>query len=225
MRTNRKNQQRPEESTPNFQIDFLELLEEGQRQTEKGKHDKQDEPCMSQELDHFTVSEKSENTLKKTHYHWKKFEMFCKEQTNGNLDAKNVPADALDKLLEKLFKDVRKQSGSEYEPGGLSSFQRSIQRRLKELKVSFNILKDEEFCRPREVLAPKRKSLEKQGRGNKPNACRQAKKRKSCLRVALLVAIITKRSSPRYGGCFTRLQIQSQGKKPEIVLGRFGASN
>ena len=65
---------------------------------------------------------------------------------------KNVPADALDKLPGKFFKDVRK-----HERDSLSSFQRSIQRRLKELKLSFNILKDEEFCRSREVSAAKRK--------------------------------------------------------------------
>ena len=145
---------------PNFQIDFLELLEEGQRQIEKGEHDKQYEPGMSQELDDFISSEKFENTLKKTHYQWKKFEMFCKEQTNGNFNAKNVPADSLDKL-GKFFKDVRKQNGSEYAPDSLSSFQRSIQRRLRELKVSFNILKDEEFCRSRGVLAAKRKNIVK----------------------------------------------------------------
>ena len=81
LRTNRENHQRPEESMPNFQIDFLEPLEEGQRQIEKGEHDKQDEPGMSQELDDFISSEKSENTLKKTHYQWRKIEMFCKEQT------------------------------------------------------------------------------------------------------------------------------------------------
>ncbi|XP_068707646.1 uncharacterized protein KIAA1958-like [Montipora foliosa] len=173
LRTNRENQQRPEKSMPNFQIDFLELLEEGQRQIEKGEHNEQDELGMSQELDDFISSEKSENTLKKTAYQWKKFEIFCEEQTDGNFNAKNVHVDALDELLGKFFKDVRKQNGSEYEPDSLSSFQRSIQRRLKELKVSFNILKDEEFCRSREVLAAKRKNLVKQGRGNKPKACRE----------------------------------------------------
>ncbi|XP_068742308.1 uncharacterized protein KIAA1958-like [Montipora capricornis] len=172
LQTNRENQQRPEKSMPNFQIYFLELLE-GQQQIEKGEHNEQDELGMSQELDDFISSEKSENTLKKTDYQWKKFEMFCKEQTDGNFNAKNVPADALDELLGKFFKDVRKQNGSKYEPDSLSSFQRSIQRRLKELKVSFNILKDEEFCRSREVLAAKRKNLVKQGCGNKPKACRE----------------------------------------------------
>ena len=75
----------PKGSMPNFQIDFLELLEEGQRQIEKGEHNKQDETGMSQELDNFISSQ---NTLKKTHYQWKKFEMFFKEQTNGNFNGK-----------------------------------------------------------------------------------------------------------------------------------------
>lgn len=114
--------------------------------------------------------------MKKTSYEWKKFETFCKEQSNGSFNVKNVPADAPDKLLFFFLKtsaDVRNQNGGEYEPDSLSSFQRSIQRRLKELKLSFNILKDEEFCRSREVLTAKRKNLVKQGRGNKPNACRE----------------------------------------------------
>ena len=34
-----------------------------------------------------------------------------------------------------------------------------IQRRLKEFKLPFNILKDDEFSRSREVLAAKRKTL------------------------------------------------------------------
>ena len=55
LRTNRENQPSPEESMPNCQIDFLELLEEGQRQIEKGELDKQDEPGMSQGLDDFFV--------------------------------------------------------------------------------------------------------------------------------------------------------------------------
>ena len=37
--------------------------------------------------------------MKKTNYEWKKFETFCKEQTNGNFNVENVPADALDKLI------------------------------------------------------------------------------------------------------------------------------
>ena len=96
-------------------------------------------------MDDFISSEKSENTVKKTNYEWKKIETFCKEQSNGSFNVKNVPADALDKLLGNFFKDALKQNGGEYEPDSLSSFQRIIQRRLKELKLSLNVLKDEKF--------------------------------------------------------------------------------
>ena len=70
----------------------------------------------------------------------------------------NVLAATLDKLLGKFFKDVHKQNGGEYEPDSISNFQKRIQRHLKDLKLPFNILQDEEG---------------KQGRGNKPNACRE----------------------------------------------------
>ena len=38
----------------------------------------------------------------------------------------NIPAAALNKLLGKFVKDVRKQNGGEYEPGSVSSSQKSI---------------------------------------------------------------------------------------------------
>ena len=75
-------------------------------------------------MDDFISSEKSENTVKKTSYEWKKFETFCKEQSNGSFNVKNVPADAPDKLLFFFLKtsaDVRNQNGGEYEPDSLSS--------------------------------------------------------------------------------------------------------
>ena len=52
----------------------------------------------------------------------------------------------------------------------VSSFQKSIQRHITEQKLPFNILKDDAFSRSRSVLVAKRKSLVKEGRGNKPNA-------------------------------------------------------
>ena len=60
--------QKPEEGMPNLEIDFLELLKEGQGQLEKDAQAEQDEPGLSQELDDFISSEKSENTVKKTNY-------------------------------------------------------------------------------------------------------------------------------------------------------------
>ena len=140
----------------------MDLLEACKR--EEGD---QSQPDSSQELDDFISAQRSANTVKKTNNEWKKFENFCKEETSGTFDVEHIPADALDKLLAKFFKDIRKQHGEEYEPDTLSGFKRSIQRRLKELKIPFNILQEEAFRCSREVLATKRKNLVKQGRGNK----------------------------------------------------------
>ena len=160
---NEEKEQNTATDSPNFRVGFLEFLQK----------DKHEEDNSSQKLDNFIAAERSSNTVKKTKYEWKKFQAFCEQQVNGNFNVMNIPAATLNKLLGKFFKDIRKQNGSEYEPDSISSFPKSIQRHLKELKLLFNILQDEEFCCSREVLAAKRKNLLKQGRGNKPNACRE----------------------------------------------------
>ncbi|CAH3027302.1 unnamed protein product, partial [Porites evermanni] len=90
--------------------------------------------------------------------------------------ATHIPAPDLDKLLCSFFKDLRKKDASDYKLDMVSSFQKSIQRHITEQKLPFNILKDEAFSRSRSVLAAKRKSLVKEGRGNKPNASREGSK-------------------------------------------------
>ena len=49
---------------------------------------------------------------------------------------------------------------------------KSIQHHIKEVKLPYNIRKDDGFSRSRDILTAKRKNLVKQGWGNKPNACR-----------------------------------------------------
>ena len=86
----------------------------------------------------------------------------------------DLPTNELDHLLAKFFKDVRRKvNGEEYEPDTLSGFQRSIQRFLTENNSKYNVLRDSEFEKSRQVLAAKRKNLvNKAGKGNKPNATR-----------------------------------------------------
>jgi len=146
---------------PNCQIDFLGLLEEGQRQIEKGEHDKQDKPGMSQELDDFISSEKSENTLKKTHYQWKKLKCFLRSRPTETLMRKTYLLMLLTNSLENFSKmSVNKMA---------ASMSQTAFQVFKEA-FSVNILKDKELCLSREILAAKRKNLVKQGRGNKPNS-------------------------------------------------------
>ena len=51
--------------------------------------------------------------------------------------------------------DAKKKDGDPYEPSTLTSFQRSLQRYLKDKGSKLNILKDNEFSKSREVLLAK----------------------------------------------------------------------
>ena len=126
----------------------------------------------SQELDDFISAQKSSNTVKKTKSDMRALKRFC-ATINETRELETMTAKELDKLLSRLFKDIRKENGEEYEPSSLTSFQRSFQRYFSEKKLPFNIFEDEEFSRSRQVLAAKRKSLVQSGFGNKPNATRE----------------------------------------------------
>ena len=74
---------------------------------------------------------------------------------------------------------ICKKNREEYEPTSLISYQRSIDRYLREEKrQTRNILKDFEFKGSRAALTAKRKDLRKQGMGRKPNAAQALTKTK-----------------------------------------------
>ena len=124
-------------------------------------------------IETFVKEQKSENTTKKTVSDMKTFQRYLSSISKGDEEILHLPADVLDHLLAKFFKDIRKINGDEYEPDTLSGFQRSIQRFLSDGKSPFNILVQKEFQMSRKVLAAKRKSLvQKAGKGNRPNATR-----------------------------------------------------
>ena len=124
------------------------------------------------EIEKFLQEQKSKNTQYKTKSDLNAWEKFCESQKESRA-IENIPDNELDLLLSKFFISVRKQNGTEYEPGTLSGFQRSFQRYLHEKGSLINILRDNEFSKSREVLAAKRKNLVRQGKGNCPNATRE----------------------------------------------------
>ena len=135
--------------------------------------DRENEGNSQEEIETFVKEQKSENTTKKTVSDMKTFQRYLSSISKGDKEILDLPADDLDHLLAKFFKDVRKINGDEYEPDTLSGFQRSIQRFLSDGKSPFNILEQKEFQMSRKVLAAKRKSLvQKAGKGNRPNATR-----------------------------------------------------
>jgi hypothetical protein len=95
-----------------------------------------------EEIDIFISEQKSVNTVKKTTTDINAFNRYLAEINKQYLNILYLPAQELDHLLSKFFKDIRKLNGEEYEPGTISCFQRSIQRFLSDNKSQFNILRD-----------------------------------------------------------------------------------
>lgn len=119
----------------------------------------------------FISAQRSKNTVSKTKCDVNNFTKYC-SSLNENRQLQDIPVKDMNTLLCKFFMNVVRNDGEQYEPDTISSIQRSIQRYLQELGVQYNILKDNEFVRSREVIAAKRKSLVSEGKGNKPNATR-----------------------------------------------------
>ena len=116
------------------------------------------------EIEKFLQEQKSKNTQYKTKSDLNAWKKFC-ESLKESRAIENIPTNELDILLPKFFISVRKQNGTEYEPGTLSGFQRSFQRYLHEKGSLINILKENEFSKSREVqFASKRKNLVKQSK-------------------------------------------------------------
>ena len=112
----------------------------------------------SQEEIEFIKNQKKANTTKKTTTVMNTLSRYMKTTgMSGNVES--LPASELDHLLCKVFMNIRKKNGEEYEPDTISGFQRSIQRYLSEKGSSVNILKDKNFEKWRKVLSVKRKSL------------------------------------------------------------------
>ena len=84
----------------------------------------------------------------------------------------NIPPERLNQILCEFFMTTKRNDGSEFEPGTLSSFQKSFQRFLSDSGSNVNIKKGPEFELSRKVLAAKRKEFTLKGFGNKPNATR-----------------------------------------------------
>ena len=207
-----------DDNLPIFEIKLYPEITEEPGPNEEELEENRD---SSQEIDNFIQNEKSLNAVKKTQVDWRKFESFCNQKTDGRFNITTIPCQELDKLLCHFFKDVRKKTGEEYEPDTLSSFHRSIQRRVGELKLPFNILKDEVFCRSRQVLAAKRKNWSNKARGvdQTQPASWKTRKKKSSSSLESLVCKTRLRYSVLSGGFYQcTLALEPETKAENSVV-------
>ena len=78
--------------------------------------EKENEGNSQEEIETFVKEQKSENTTKKTVSDMKTFQRYLSSISKGDVEILYLPADVLDHLLAKFFKDIRKMNGDEYEP-------------------------------------------------------------------------------------------------------------
>lgn len=121
----------------------------------------------------YILSQRPENTVKKTEYDlhvWKRFFLEVGEARK----IEDIPADELNILICRFMMEIKKKDGGAYEPATLQSFQRSLQRYLNDKNSKLNILKDREFHKSREVLLSKKKQLVfEEAKGNRPHAAKE----------------------------------------------------
>ena len=117
----------------------------------------------------FVQQRKAKNTVTKTRSDLNVWTRWCKS-VNEQRELQDLPSHALNRLLSHFFKSVAKKNREDYEPGTLTSYQRSIDRYLRDIGQTRSILGDPEFEGSRQVLEAKRKLLRREGRGRKSNA-------------------------------------------------------
>jgi len=111
---------------------------------------------------------RNENTTRKTKTDLNVWKRWC-ESVKETRAIEEIPAEELNSLLCHFFAKVRKLNGEDFEPGTLTSFQRSFDRHLRQVGKYYSILQDKTFEKSREALETKRKQLRQSGKGGRPN--------------------------------------------------------
>ena len=122
-------------------------------------------------MNKYISSQKQKTTAYKDISDIKRFNKFFSEAGESR-EIIDIPPDDLNKLLANFFMGARRLDEKLYDPDTLLSLSRSLQRYLTENGSPIILRPDKEFTLARRTLAARRKELVKQGKDNKPNACR-----------------------------------------------------
>ena len=134
-----------------------------------------DAPSNSQEeIELYLKENRNPRTVSKTKNDVQKFQNFIFVNYGESEKVEDMPAEKLDKILCKWIIDFKKKNGSEYEPDTVTSYRNSIDRHIRQHKMSnaehyISLTQDPIFSKHVEVLNAKRKNLKCMGKGLKPN--------------------------------------------------------
>ena len=120
------------------------------------------------EISSFIEEDRNSNTTKKTKTDLNVWTRWC-NSINERRQMEDISPEELNSLLAHFFIKIRKLNGEEFEPGTLTSFQRSFDRYIRQHRKNYNIIQDKIFESSREALESKRKQLRLSGKGGRPN--------------------------------------------------------
>ena len=86
-----------------------------------------------------------------------------------------IPSEQLNDFLSEFIITVKRKDRDEFEPSSLRGFLFSFSSQLKACKYPKNIMEDLDFEQTRKALEARSRQLEKEGKGNKPNAAEALK--------------------------------------------------
>ena len=132
-----------------------------------------DGPFMAK-VRQFCKDQQKLNTVKVTNRDIKSVATWLASNKFELRNLEDIPPSKLNDYLSQFVIFVRKQDGSQYQPGTLTGMIHSVDRYLHDQKYCFedrriNILKDSEFEDVRLALQSKRRELKSLGFGNRPN--------------------------------------------------------
>ena len=122
-----------------------------------------------QKLDEKAVNKNTVKTTKK----WRNVWTSWAESKGLNDDIVKYEAKELEECLLRLFAEIRKSDGSDYEPDSLRVMLAALDRHLKQNDNKISIAKDQDFVKCRQVLKGKARAL-REKRPRKTAKCKKS---------------------------------------------------
>ena len=124
---------------------------------------------LEKSIDDYIIEQQNKNKRAKTTRDVKLLIEFLREK-HEQRNPEDTEAKDLNEYLCKFILCVKRKDGNDFEPSSLRGLFSSFNRHLKECKYPVSIIKDVAFECARECLEAKNKQLNKEGKGNRPNA-------------------------------------------------------
>ena len=125
----------------------------------------------NKDLREYVSSKRNPKTVRKTDNNWQRFKDWMIKNRNETRHVVYIEPGTLDQYVGSFILDIRKADGGEYEPDLLTSFHRSINRKLEEFGYPYSLVDSKELKLSKKVLESKHRELRQKGMGNRKKFC------------------------------------------------------